>query len=71
MKLKSVTLLAAITQLLAAIFSIIQWVHFAFRHGARWDFESIFDIAAWGVNDVAAVMLVVFLFALVARQKES
>lgn len=69
MKLKNVTLLAAIAQLLAAIFSIIQWIHFSIR--GPWNFEQILNVTSWGVNNVAAVMLVVFLFALVARQKEN
>ena len=68
MKLKSVTLLAAITQLLSLLFGVINYVKFL-MHVGRWDVERLFDIIGWSIHIVAALMLAVFLFTLVSRQK--
>ena len=70
MKLKTVTLLAAIAQLLSILCSVVSYAKFLIRSG-HWDGERLYDIAAWSVHIVAGVTLVVFLFTLVSRQKSN
>ena len=68
MKLKTVTLLAAITQLLAAICGIFSYVRLAQK--LKWAGNG-----EWFVTEpiylVGQIMMVVFLFVLFARQKSN
>jgi uncharacterized membrane protein YgdD (TMEM256/DUF423 family) len=66
MSLKTVTLLAAVTQLLSVCCGIYTFIHMA--QGLKWEYN-----AEWFVTQpiylVAHIMLVVFLFTLFARQQ--
>ena len=66
MNLRSITLLAAITQLLALVFGIFSFVRFALK--LRWTDNWEFYVGQ-PFYLLSHVMLTVFLFVLVARQK--
>jgi hypothetical protein len=66
MKLRTVTLLAAITQLLVLICSIYNYVHMVFR--LKWADNAEYFLLQ-PVYCIAQFMLTVFFFVLFARQK--
>ncbi len=68
MRLKSVTFLAAITQLLRVLMSTFNYARMFQR--LTWADNADFFVGQ-AIYVVADIMLVVFLFTLFARQKES
>lgn len=67
MSLRTVTLIAAITQLLALV---LQATNFTLvcQDVDSWPVRQMIAISGWGLHIVANATLIVFLFYLVARQ---
>lgn len=70
MKLKTITLAAAIAQTVGVFISMLQYVEFL-DHGGRWNVDLGVIAASWGFRLVGRAVFAVFLFVVAARQKAS
>ncbi len=73
MKLKTITLIAAIAQLLALLCQSLQWVQMLVRligGNGSWHYEWPY-VLSMPIYLFSGIMLVIFLFTLSARQKNN
>ncbi len=68
MKLKTVTLIAAIAQAASVACSIYSFGAFAMRN-KYWEARQFIDMGTWIVHLFAGIALIIFLFTLFSRQK--
>ena len=65
MSIRTVTLLAAVTQLLGLVLNITSFLTFALGSGG----DKFVTLVTWSIHLLAQAMLVIFLFYLFRRQR--